>query len=224
MELIVIDDKKLKIMLTAPDMKHYDLHAEEIEAASADTRRAFRHIFDDARSRIGFETEGERLFVQLYTSRGGGCEIFVTKLGPAEPAEPTTELHSGEDALLDRLRAVGYTAEEESMSASINRPDRPTETVAYRFDGLSSLLAVCRRLRRDAAENRVSDSAVYIDERAGREQWYLILRLPVAEYGALAFPEEYAERVLHTVPLELYLSEHARVICTSSAVETLGDL
>ena len=30
MELIVIDENKLKIMLTAPDMRHYDLKAERV--------------------------------------------------------------------------------------------------------------------------------------------------------------------------------------------------
>lgn len=88
MELIVISESKLKIMLTAPDMVHYELEAARMDCADAHTRAAFRHIFDDARAEIGFETQGERLFVQLYTSKEGGCEIFVTKLGDEEAAEP----------------------------------------------------------------------------------------------------------------------------------------
>ena len=81
MELIVINQSKLKIMLTPPDMKAYDLSPARMDCTDEETRRSFRRIFEDARAQIGFDTTGERLFVQLYTSRGGGCEIFVTKLG-----------------------------------------------------------------------------------------------------------------------------------------------
>ena len=114
MELIVIDETKLTIMLTAPDMQHYDLHAERMTTANAATRNAFRHIFNDARQRIGFDTSGERLLVQLYTSRGGGCEIFVTKLCAEDDATDTADASeenelSAEDALLARI------AKEEAM-------------------------------------------------------------------------------------------------------------
>lgn len=95
MELIVISESKLKIMLSAPDMAYYELESTRVDCADAHTRAAFRHIFADARSAIGFDTAGERLLVQLYASREGGCEIFVTKLGAEEgtllpPAEEET--------------------------------------------------------------------------------------------------------------------------------------
>lgn len=91
MELIVITPTKLKIMLTPPDMKRYDLSPTRMDCADEETRRSFRRIFNDARTQIGFDTTGERLFVQLYTSRGGGCEIFVTKLGEGDGAQSRTD-------------------------------------------------------------------------------------------------------------------------------------
>ncbi len=107
MELIIIDEKKMKIMLTAPDLRHYELRAERMDCADEQTRRAFRHIFDDARSQTGFDTTGERLFVQLYTSKSGGCEIFVTKLGEPDADNPVG--HTDRSAVSLSATADGQT-------------------------------------------------------------------------------------------------------------------
>ncbi len=109
MELIVISESKLKIMLTAPDMAYYELESARMDCADAHTRAAFRHIFDDARAEIGFDTEGERLFVQLYASREGGCEIFVTKLGNGEDSFPALGEDLWDGSLPDCDEAVGRT-------------------------------------------------------------------------------------------------------------------
>ena len=103
MELIVISPTRLKIMLTEPDMRRYALSADTAGCADGETRRSLRRLFDDARKETGFETEGARLLIQLYASRTGGCEIFVTKLGD-QNAE-TEALSAPEEALL-RKRPV----------------------------------------------------------------------------------------------------------------------
>ncbi len=218
MELIVIDDRKLKIMLTPPDMRHYDLRAERMSAANADTRRAFRHIFDDARDRIGFDTAGERLLVQLYTSRGGGCEIFVTKLGADEETADGHTSPAAEDALLARL------AKEDAMVPSLaaphmTAPDRvcAPEVTVCRFAEAEVLFALCRRM---AATDYTGESAVYIDEG---DVWYLFLT-PAVGAELPVFLREYAAPVDLCDPdtLALYLSEHGRGICAENAVARLG--
>ncbi len=175
MELIIIDESRLKIMLTPADMRHYALPSEHMSAVGSATRRAFRHIFDDARERVGFDTAGERLFVQLYTSRGGGCEIFVTKLGEAEEladilgeealdelcapddlpdallGEMTDEerLSHGEKALLDRLQADGAsrctTPCTEPYPASRTAAKAETATPARRFAPTPRLVGAAYR-------------------------------------------------------------------------------
>ncbi len=201
MELIVIDETKLKIMLTAPDMHHYDLRAERMSTADEQTRAAFRHIFDDARTRIGFDTEGERLFVQLYASRSGGCEIFVTKLGLSDPPTP---LDPADEALLARLYA------------DHPKQSLPPHPMTYRFATLSDLLALCRRLR--AAGFDGQSTATLAETRAGKH-YYLILT--ATEPSVL---REYAEEIPDPTHLNLYLAEHGHPICPDSAVETLGVL
>ena len=81
MELIPINNSKLKIMLDENDMKEYNI-GDEADCANSATRLAIRHILDCAKDKIGFNTEGAEIFVQLYTSKHGGCELFVTKSDP----------------------------------------------------------------------------------------------------------------------------------------------
>ncbi len=83
MEVIRITQRKMKIMLTAPDLQHYELSLQDLPRSAeqdARMRGAFRHIFNDVEARTGFHTRGEKLFVQMFTSKCGGCEIFVTRL------------------------------------------------------------------------------------------------------------------------------------------------
>ena len=216
MELILISESKLKIMLSAPDMARYELEAARMDCADAHTRAAFRHIFDDVRAEVGFDTAGSPLFVQLYASPEGGCEIFVTKLegqepsAAGDPSAPPLPSH-GEKKLLERvLRA--------DPAPRLPEP-APGEdpAAAYRFSALEDLLAVCRRLAGDGGRWRCR---VYLEESPTGDIWYLIPRsscaLPcfLAEYGA----------PLPAAGLGDYLAEHGRMIGGEDAVEVMGKL
>ena len=218
MELIVINPNKLKIMLSAPDMARYELESTHMDCADAHTRAAFRHIFDDARAEIGFDTQGERLFVQLYASKEGGCEIFVTKLGSQSEGN---EWESGERELLRRI-----CGEEEDMSA--NQSEQRLAPVGVRrmaiaMKNMGDLLTVCRRLLREGYRGR---SAAYIAD-GGDTVWYLFLDIPdVTLYRlplAFAFLAEYGAES-PAGEKETYLTEHGRVLCAEDAVAILGKL
>ena len=219
MELIVINQNKLKIMLSAPDMARYELESTRMDCADAHTRAAFRHIFDDARNEIGFDTQGERLFVQLYASKEGGCEIFVTKLG--NPSEGN-EWESGERELLRRI-----CEKEEDMTA--NRAEQQLSTVGVRrtavaFHELEDLLAVCRRLLRDGYRGR---SAVYITESEQGTTWYLFVDIPDVTLYRLPLPFSFLAEYGNEAPAregETYLTEHGKVLCREQGVETFGKL
>ena len=84
MELIVINDSKLKIMLSPDDMRDFDLDCDSVDYSSTETRRAFWSILDEAKHRTGFDAASQRIYIQLYPSRQGGCEMYVTKIGSAK--------------------------------------------------------------------------------------------------------------------------------------------
>lgn len=81
MEVIMISGEKLKIMLSPTDMEHYAISCDTLDSGNIRSRCAFRKILEDARNCCGFDAVGARLFVQVFPSKEGGCEMFVTKLG-----------------------------------------------------------------------------------------------------------------------------------------------
>lgn len=134
MELILIDQTKLKIMLTAPDLQHYELAPERLEAMSCTdehTRNAFRHIFDDAEAQIGFHTSGEKLFVQMFTSKCGGCEIFVTRLGN-ESLSFSEGSRQGQTPPGDRLDSLSLTPGEEALIRKVLAQEAVTDDTEFR--------------------------------------------------------------------------------------------
>ncbi|MBE6544118.1 MAG: adaptor protein MecA [Ruminococcaceae bacterium] len=80
MELLIISDCKLKIILSKGDMESYNLTAEALDYSLKNTRQTFDEIFELAKRKTGFEIKKGRLFVQVYPSVDGGCEIYLTRL------------------------------------------------------------------------------------------------------------------------------------------------
>ncbi len=147
MELIQISESKLKIMLSENDMVKYSLDAIDSDYSRDGTRRALRSMLDSVKEMSGFDTCGERIFVQMYPSRGGGCEVFVTKLG-GEKGDLTTV---GIPTQTDVRKAPG--------------------ACAYGFDSFGGMLAVCRYLYNCRADCR-GEGKAFRDERGS---YYLSL-------------------------------------------------
>ena len=237
MELIVISKSKLKIMLTAPDMIKYDLTSPPANSLSLHDREVLRHLFRDAKAEIGFDTEGARLFVQLYSSKEGGCEIFVTKLPDSDPISPTLEREepsAEENCSVDfwtRPRKESPntlpTSEDRLLQAIYETEEQNTSYVrkAYRFFDLDSLLAVCRRLGTMVyTTDRPPRSHVYIVDRETCSDWYLILEHPSFEEPDLfLFLSEYAVSVDHDHTVT-YLAEHGKLIASANAVDIMKRL
>ncbi len=115
MELILISSSKLKIMLSAEDMKEYNI---ECDGESA-LRRGFAPVLERAHEDCGFDIESGRLLVQVFPSREGGCEMFITRVaiaGNKEEKDYTSPsvciLRTAGDlvALCRALRARGFGA------------------------------------------------------------------------------------------------------------------
>ncbi len=116
MELIVISDTKLKLILTAADMKTYALDFDTADYDSPKNRRSIWRLFDEIKTRSGFEIDFDRVLVQVWPSRDGGCEMFISKI-----LAPIAKGKIGEGV----VRYITYV---------------------YAFEGLKNLLRVCRAL------------------------------------------------------------------------------
>ena len=214
MELIRIGDSKLKITLTSDDMTQYDLDCDTMDYDNTETRKAFRDILDRAKHATGFDVAGDRVFVQLYPSKKGGCEMYVTKLGLV-----CAERRDGERTRTAATRSTHNNHPAPSISPLTESGEERERMGAYRFEGLDPLLAVCRQL---AAMGYHAQSSAYRDENA---RYYLLLceragafGTPVGEYAFITeFGTPENERTIR-----LYISEHGSVICEGNAVTTLS--
>lgn len=120
MELILISETKLKIMLSADDMKLYDIDCDTIDYDDKISRRAFWDILSEARERTGFDASSDKVFVQVYPSKEGGCEMFVTKINSHNTKGRSFEPY-------DEQRPV-----RKNMKKCI-----------YQFDSMDSLISSC---------------------------------------------------------------------------------
>ena len=200
MELIRISDSKLKVMLTPEDMQHYDISCDTIDKNSAASRRAFWNILDEAKLQTGFDPAGSKIFVQMYPSRSGGCELFVTRLG-------------GEKSGTTTGKAESAVLAESVMSPPIRRNPltNTAEQSVYVFASLTDLLLGCRRL---ASQTNPPAARAYVDEY--KKLYYLVLAADasvLSEYnGERCRPREFA-----------YIEEHCRLFC-KDAVNLLAPL
>lgn len=198
MELILISNSKLKIMLDEDDMRQYRLYSDT-DCAEPEARRAIRSILGRAKDEIGFNTDGEEVFVQLYTSRHGGCELFVTKNTPCERVRPSLPTE---------------TSEEGVIRSKLTR-------LAFSFESIGDLLSVCSFLN---ARGSTLESTAFADA-LGR--CYLLLcgtgMSAYSRLDRLSFIYEFGSRV-EPDQLLIYAGEHCRVICASRAIESLAPL
>jgi len=216
MDLIKINDNKLKIMLSATDMHSFALDADHMDYTNSKTREAFRHILEEARDRTGFDAKGHQIYVQLYPSRGGGCEMFVTKLGVV-------------CALGEESSPPSKETSQQKATAALPRPKPGPQadrhhTVAFMFDAMEHLLCVCRRLRgrefgglSEAWHGEEGKYYLLLSERGGARRSMLFdrtLLCLLGEYGL----QQNADTV------RLYIREHARPICEEDAIGRLAAL
>ena len=211
MELIPINSSKLKIMLDENDMKEYNI-GDQADCASSETRVAIRHILDRVKEQIGFDTEGSEIFVQLYTSKKGGCELFVTKSTAPPPKTKQPSTHG--EHKNKKSPPSPITAQEGSPQKQKERG-----RIYYSFNALSDLCKICKLL----AENEIQIcGSVYQDERG---IFFLALESDnIKEYARLdklTFILEFGERE-KGYDVSTYLSEHSKAICKKDVLKTLA--
>lgn len=219
MELIVISDSKLKIMLTSEDLREYSLDCSTLDYENTETRRAFWSILDEAKHRTGFDAASEKVFVQVYPSKKGGCEMYVTKLGMFADRKRVNK--DNEDIRLNECtggamkKCTPMTAQTGDERFSLGR----RRTHAFKFEKMEALLRACRRLTESGYRG---ESSAYL----GEDGCYLILKNEREDYFSdrkESFITEYAKE-LDAASVVIYISEHGKCICEHSAVKTLGEL
>jgi len=214
MELLRIGEEKLKIILTHEDLLSFEMEEADLDYTNTETKRMLWELLHQAKTAVGFFVDGHRVLVQLYPSKSGGCELFVTKLGALAcdcPEAPDPSEHSEnkeDDGLYHFPKSHTTTAKEGRLGA-------------FCFETLDDLLCACRRLCQLRHKGK---SYAYRSEDG---HYYLFLDgLDATGYFSVdeySFLHEYgtAQAVSAT---EAMLSEHGTLFCPSDAVTSLGVL
>jgi len=148
MELIVINESKIKLMLSPDDMAMY----------SGETGAVLRCIMADACEKCGLHPLAGRLFVQMYPSKEGGCELFVTQLGEGKPKR-----QSSDERTLTEYRRFLYRDK--------------SGHIIYSFEEINYLLGCCSGLYRWGYSG---SSRAYRDPDKGRYYLRLDCETPFA--------------------------------------------
>ena len=123
MDFIQLGADRLKIMLSRADMDEYSIDCDSMDYGDTGTRRAFWSILDEAKRETGFNAASGRAYIQVYRSREGGCELFVTMLS----------------CDLDDASSDGF-----SLSYEEGSPEGRSE--AFYFESIEGLLSACAAL------------------------------------------------------------------------------
>ena len=201
MEWIRISPNKLKVMLTAEDAKHYDLDCSNAGCTDILTRAAFRDILLDVCRETGFDTEEDKTYIQMYPSKEGGCELFITRIGLLFTNE--------------KYRATAHGAKKTSPALPISAQKNNR---AFLFLKMGALLGGCRAL---LGNLHIHESHAWRDDRS---HFWLVLE-PRQDGSLLELDAlfEFGEEVAFENAF-LFLEEHATAICERNAVQTLGTL
>ncbi len=195
MEVLKISDSKLKLMLSREDMRSFGLASDNIDYNDVSVRRSFFRILDSVKQTHNFDAEGDKLLIQYYPSRDGGCELFVTKLGILPLATERAISRSDRVTLLRARRAI------------------------YRFDSLGTLLNATRLI--SGLSVRTSD--LYLSD-GGEYYLDLVERgvgkgSSISEYVRLL---EYAKSIPQS--LYPYITEHCERLTEGDAIKQLSRL
>lgn len=192
MELIVISENKLKITLSDGEMTKYALDRFAPDSPAAEIMPALRNMLNEIKDLTGFDADGERIYIQLYPCRKGGCELYVTKLTgsslPEVPAAAVSELATTD---FDRLHGE-----------------------VYFFSEISDLLSACRALEARYPELK---TAAYL----GDSGEYLLVLEGALSNSARILLDEFGRRE-RSETVYVYIHEHWKKLCDGNAAEVLS--
>ena len=191
MDILVISDTKLKIMLERADMARFGLQGDQISYDDPPTRKKLLTILDRVKAESGFDTASDKLLLQLYPSKDGGSELFVTKLGPLSPSAEQS---------LKRSRGVGIFLRGTEIFFTKNH---------------AALVSIARALE---GVETIECSRLYHEDSEG---YYLVLeqRSGAGALSPLLPALEFADPI--HVSLQPYIEEYASLLIGENALAAL---
>lgn len=194
MEFLLVGESKLKMVVNDEEMKLYKLDSYS-SGGGALLRRSFWSLLDKAKEEVGFDPAGDKVLIQFYPIKSGGCEIFVTKLGI---------LPESSARLVSKSNRISMLSKNKSF---------------YIFNTLTDLISAAV-----AIKNLTKDTSIVSDVYFSEEKYYLSIEEYGKGGEPIEFPcvLEYGEGL--TADLGAYISEHADCLAMGNGVERFSNL
>lgn len=194
MDYLIIGKEKLKVVLSCEELKRQGVSAEELDYSNPKAKKIFCDILEYAKREFGFDTAKRKVLIQLYPSRDGSCEVFISC------TEKDRALTEGSEC---STRAFCFERFEDLsrvcriLAQSDTKPQGSEKSSVWVDKNQEWFLVV-------SGEEQTPP------ERSG-------------DVSGLSFISEYASAEYRDA-ISLYLGEYATEICHGNAIETLGTI
>ena len=210
MELVVINENKLKITMDKADMKLYGLDENDFHCSVINTREILEKILHNYPYQTGFEniSRDDKILIQLYPDKNGGCELYVTKI------------------TLDEKEGTIFMPLENEEKYLLPKPIQKKQTInnpiiSYRFECLEDSIKAAKEL---ILRDFVGESSFY---RNIDKKYYLLLNPKQNKNDdftpQIEFLSEFGE-VSNIENTFLLLSEYGKCIFKHKAIELLSEI
>lgn len=195
MDFLLIGESKIKIVLSGEEAEKYRLDALSPDISGTVARRTFWKILDMAKTEVGFDPAGDKILIQLYPIREGGCELFVTKLGILSESSARLVSKSDRIAMLSKRHSF------------------------YSFEDIDDIIAATRAIK-TVSGGIFPQSDVYTDGN----KYFLSIEEYGKGGEPTEFPciLEFGNGL--TADISTYISEHTKCLTTGDGVEKFSAL
>ena len=193
MEILRIGKHAIKISLNIDEAQEYKI-AECENTGNEEIKEAFSRLLLKAKEAVDFSYAGRKIITEIFQSRDGGCEIYISCISTEAQNTVYKDKNSHTDA------------------------KKPKQILSvFDFDSIDNLLAVCYRLNEISYKNK---SSVYYDAEGKR--YFMILEDVYIKDLKYAFLLEYAKYLKGSVVS--YIKEHYKCIIKRDGIRILSAL
>ena len=80
-------ENAVRISLTAEDLRSFCVSLDDFDYENTKGKKVIHRLLEQAKKETGISINQEKIYIQLYPKKDGGCELFVIKLEEAEEME-----------------------------------------------------------------------------------------------------------------------------------------
>ena len=195
MDIVLLNENKLKIILTNEDMEAFDITCEEMDADNTGTRRILWHLLDKAKHLTGFDAASDKIVVKAHPDKTGGCLMYITKGEVTASPQPAQTYEK-------KYKSKLYTAAKKKR-------------LVFCFENSEALLMACKQLN---AFDYSGKSDIFSADNGG---YYLYIEDSkeqflerIGEYGTF----------INNPLFGFYLFEHTTKIIEDEAVKIFANI